>query len=779
MLKKILTSVFILAVITPVFAADITAEHRNRAQKLVDKMTLDEKLSYIAGDEDGFTLRPIERLGIPRIYMADGPQGIRNFCEHSTLYPCGILLSATWNRNMAEHYGKQLGSDARARGIDILLAPGVNIYRSPLCGRNFEYFGEDPYLASETAVSYINGVQSNDVIATIKHFCANNQEWRRHHISSDVDERTLHEIYLPAFKNAVQKARVGAVMNSYNLLNGVHASENAWLNIDVLRKMWGFKGILMSDWNSLYSTVNAVNNGLDLEMPRAVLFKEHRLREALENGRITEKKIDDKIVNILSTAIAFGILDRPSGEKKGIIPLDDPESRKVALECAREGIVLLKNSNSVLPLKKGKTLILGDYSDTIVSGGGSGDVNAFSIASPAKELKKIKKDTRYLSKNELYKTIARGNRNNKISYTPEKDEIMRAKIGSTDGYCMVMNGDTLAKHWGKHHYSHQIVPVVLKKGNKYDFEIIYQEKKPKLPTYSLSILNQDLFNKELKNAGTVVICTGYEGMTEGENFDREFGLPPYEDYLINYTAERNPNTVVVLNAGGAIDMSAWEDKVNGIVMAWYAGQEGGTALAEILTGKLSPSGKLPITWDKNLEASPTYGNYYPNRTKVRSSNTQEAGHVEYREGIFTGYRGYDKSGNAPRYPFGHGLGYSEFELLNPEVSSSFITDPESGEEAIAVSVDIKNKGKMIAAETVQVYVGDPECSVPRPMKELKGFEKVTLNPGQTKRVTIMLPKSAFEFYDIDLHQFRLEPGEFNILIGTSSADLPITKTIKI
>lgn len=777
MLKKILTSIFAMAVMLPIFAADITAEHRKRATELVNKMTLEEKLSYIHGDQDGFTLRPIERLGIPRIYMADGPQGIRNFCEHSTLYPCGILLSATWNPDMANRYGKQLGSDARARGVDILLAPGVNIYRSPLCGRNFEYFGEDPFLASETAVGYIKGVQSNDVIATVKHFCANNQEWQRHHISSDIDERTLQEIYLPVFKNAVRKGGVGAVMNSYNLLNGVHASENKWLNIDVLRDQWGFNGILMSDWTSVYSTVNAVNNGLDLEMPRGVFFTEKRLKDALENGRITEKAIDDKIINILSTAIAFGILDRPEGEKKGIIPLDNPESKKVALDCARDGIVLLKNKNSVLPLKKGKTLIMGEYADTIVSGGGSGRVNAFSIATPVSEMKKVKKDTKYLSKNELHKVVARGNGNNKITYTPDKDEIMRAKIGSTNGYRLLMNGDTLANQWGYHHYSHQILPLRLKKGKTYEFEIIYQDKKPKQSTYSLSVLNEDIFNKELAKANDVVIITGYEGMTEGENFDREFGLPPYEDFLINYAAERNPNVVVVLNAGGAIDVSAWEDKVNGIIMAWYPGQEGGTALAEILTGKLSPSGKLPISWDKNLKDSPTYGNYYSNRPKVRSSDTQEEGHVEYREGVFTGYRGYDKSGKTPQYPFGHGLGYSEFELSNPEVSSTFMTDANSGEETIAVSVDIKNKGKIQASETIQVYVNDPECSVPRPQKELKGFKKVVLNPGQTERVTIMLPKSSFEFYDMNQHDFRMEPGVFNILIGTSSQNLPLSKTI--
>lgn len=774
MLKKLLTLIFAAASIIPAVAAEITPEHRKRAEDLVKKMTLDEKISYIHGDKDGFTINPIERLGIPRIYMADGPQGIRNFCEHSTLYPSGILLAATWNRDMANKYGTQLGSDARARGVDILLAPGVNIYRSPLNGRNFEYFGEDPYLASETAVNYIQGVQSNNVMATIKHFAVNNQEWQRHHISSDVDERTLHEIYLPTFRKAVEQGKVGAVMNSYNLLNGVHASENAWLNKDVLRDKWGFKGILMSDWTSVYSTVNAMNNGLDLEMPRGVFFKKERVLDALENGRITEQEIDNKVINILSAAIAFGILDRPEGEMKGVIPLDNPESRKVALECARQGIVLLKNDNNILPLKNGKTLIIGDYSDTIVSGGGSGNVNAFSVTSPAEGLKKLKKNTEHLSIGQIYRAIGQGSENAKVSYTPQKDEILRAKVGSANGYRLLMNGDTLINNWGKHHYTHTIIPVMLKKGEKYEFEVAFQDAKPSFPNFSLATMNEEMFNKKVKDAGSVVICTGYEGMTEGENFDRKFELNPYDDFIISYVAEKNPNTVVVLNAGGAVDVTPWVDNVKGLIMAWYAGEEGGTAIAEILTGKVSPSGKLPITWDKNLKDSPTYGNYYTNNKKVRYNDTQEAGHVVFNEGVFTGYRGYDKSGKTPQFPFGHGLGYSEFELSNAKVSDGFVKDPATGEEYVNVTVDLKNKGKMTATETVQVYVNDPESSVPRPQKELKGFQKVTLNPGQSENVTIKLPKSAFEYYDINIHDFRLEPGNFNILLGTSSANLPIS-----
>ena len=288
---------------------EIADTHRERARDIVSRMTLDEKIACLSG-KTSFSLRENPRLGIPEIRLADGPQGIRNHAPHSTLYPCGILAAATWNRDIVNRYGRSLGDDARARGVGILLGPGVNIYRSPLCGRNYEYMGEDPYLTSEMAVQYINGVQSRGVIATVKHFAANNQEWNRHHASSDVDERTLHEIYFPAFRKAVQVAGVGAVMNSYNLLNGVHATENRWLNTDILRNLWGFDGILMSDWTSVYSTVNAANSGLDLEMPKAVHYTPEKIKEAITTGRITEQTIDRKVEHLLSTFIAIGLFDR-------------------------------------------------------------------------------------------------------------------------------------------------------------------------------------------------------------------------------------------------------------------------------------------------------------------------------------------------------------------------------------------------------------------------------------------------------------------------------------
>ena len=350
--RILMASLLAIASITA-SAVEITDQHRERARKLVEQMTLDEKIAALAG-KTSFSLWAIERLGIPEIRLADGPQGLRHHAPHSTLFPAGILAAASWNRDIVNRYGESLGDDARARGVGILLGPGVNIYRSPLCGRNYEYMGEDPYLASEMAVNYIKGVQSKGVIATVKHFAGNNQEWSRHHVSSDIDERTLHEIYFPTFRKAIQVAEVGAVMNSYNLLNGVHATQNRWLNTDILRDLWGFNGILMSDWTSVYSTVNAASSGLDLEMPKPVFFTKEKIKDALANGRISEKLIDKKVEHLLSTFAAFGLLDRV--QKISDIPLDYNKSRQTALEVAREGIVLLKNEGNTLPLSANDTV---------------------------------------------------------------------------------------------------------------------------------------------------------------------------------------------------------------------------------------------------------------------------------------------------------------------------------------------------------------------------------------------------------------------------------------
>lgn len=816
-MKKIVITALCALVSLSAWSVVISDKDKERARDLVNQMTLDEKISYLSG-ETSFSLRPIERLGIPQILLADGPQGIRNHCKHSTLFPSGIAAAATWNRALLHRYGESLGDDARARGVGILLGPGVNIYRYPLCGRNFEYMGEDPYLTSEMACNYIDGVQSKGVIATIKHFAANSQEWSRHHASSDVDERTLQEIYFPAFRKAVRKSGVGAVMNSYNLINGVHSTENPWLNISVLRDAWGFDGILMSDWTSVYSTVNAANSGLDLEMPKAVFFTDSLIRAALDNGRITIETIDNKVIHLLQTLSAFGLLDRE--QKDSSIPLDYDKSRETALLTAREGIVMLKNEDNILPLK-GKTVVMGINADTIVSGGGSGAVFAYSISPLSEALTKMDRKAIALTDNDIYDYVTGNfytdrtlttkgfsgkyfaNKNmtgdptlqkidNAINfkfgykgpeagmpddnfsivwtsvYSSPRDEKLRISVGGDDGYRLSVNDSVVASHWGNHAYDQRMISFPVKKGELYDFKLEYfdsaGEARVDLDTRSL---NRKKMLKALAKADNIVINTGFNSDLESEGFDRSFGLPQYEEEFIKEISEINPNVVVVMNSGGAVDLLPWKDSAKGIIMAWYPGQEGGTALAEILTGKISPSGKLPFTYYATLEDSPAHGNYYANRT-----TGDECKHIEYREGIFHGYRGSDVNNVQPLYPFGYGLSYSDFVFSNLKVN-------KIGETEVEITFDIKNNGKKEAAEVAQVYVGDIECSVKRPQKELKGFEKINLKPGEKRTVKIVLDEEAFAFYDTKSKSFIVEPGEFEILVGNSSANLPLTAKIRL
>ncbi|MBQ3873311.1 MAG: glycoside hydrolase family 3 C-terminal domain-containing protein [Bacteroidales bacterium] len=648
----------------------ITPADKERASALVKQMTLEEKCRFIAGARSFYTVA-IPRLGIPEIRMADGPQGVRNNTV-STQFPCGILTAATWNRDLAHRLGNSLADDCRARGVSILLGPGVNIYRAPMCGRNFEYFGEDPYLSGETAVHYILGVQEKGVMATVKHFAANNQEKARHTMSSDVDERTLQEIYFPAFRKAVQEGGVGAIMDSYNLVNSVHSTENAWMNKVVLRDQWGFEGIVMSDWTSVYSTIGAVNGGLDLECPKGVFFTPEKIMPLIGNGVLQESAIDEKVQHILQTFIAFGFLDKP--QKDDSIPENNPASAATALDIAREGIVLLKNDNTLPFTKKSKILVVGANGIKMPHGGGSGEVTPF--------------------------------------YT----------ISVADGLTAL----------------HKKVTV---------------------------IEDKSLLEKEMASCTDIVYCCGFNRDLEGEAFDRPFSLTEKQLELMeriqkNLTARQH--LTVVINSGGAVDMVPWMQGAHAILMAWYPGQEGGTAVAEILTGKVSPSGKLPISMEAAPEDNPSFATYFDKDSKQSRTS--------YSEGIFTGYRGYDKTGVKPLYPFGFGLSYSTFKYSN-------LTVEKHPDGKVEVSFDVTNTGKRDAAEVGQVYVRDISCSVPRPLKELKGYDKHFIGKGKTVRFSAVLDSDAFTFYSTASHSFVLEGGEFEILAGPSSADLPLKATI--
>ena len=653
----------------------VTQEHRERAAALVAQMTLEEKCDYVGGSKDGFYIRPIERLGIPLIRMADGPQGVRNNTK-STLFACGVAAAASWNEDVVYEMGVALGQDSRARGVHILLGPGVNIYRSPLCGRNFEYMGEDPILSGNTAAQYIKGVQSQGVMATVKHFALNNQEFNRHHVSSDADERTMYEIYFPAFKAAVD-AGVASVMSSYNLVNNVHAAENKWLLTDVLRNEWGFQGFVMSDWTSTYSTLGCVRSGLDLEMPRGACMKYETIKPLIETGVIREKDIDAKVENILSSVIAYGFLDRPQLDTT--IKEDNPYSREVAYKLSCESAVLLKNSGA-LPLNKGgKIALMGPRADIIPCGGGSGSVDPL--------------------------------------------------------------------------YSISLYEGMNQLGEDFPVDLIAEDYKSKA--------------KELQAADVVVVSVGFDKQTEKEDHDRTFSLPDGQDEMIEFALANNDNVVVVIYAGGGVDMSRWQDKVSAIVMGWYPGQEGGLAIARMLAGEFSPSGRLPLTIEARVEDNPTYTNYYvENPLTKRGHSTLN---VTYGEGVFVGYRGYEKNGVQPAYPFGHGLTYTTFEY------SDITVKPSRG--GYDLTFTLSNTGQYDAAEVAQVYVGEVNPTVLRPSKELKAYKKVFVKAGESVQVDVHLPKSAFAFYDVDSHDWKINSGEFNIMVGASSCDIrSIVKT---
>ena len=685
-MRKLLPVLLLLAGSVASFAQSA----RERAEELVSKMTLEEKCTLIHGArgdseyEDGFHILPIPRLGIPAIRMADGPQGVRNK-TNSTYYPCGISLAASWNRAVAGKVGEGIGLDARARGVAIMLCPGVNIYRSALCGRNFEYYGEDPYLASETAVCYISGIQSKGVMATIKHFALNDQEYDRHGVSSNADERTINEIYFPAFRKAVEKADVACVMTSYNPVNGIHASENSWLIKDNLRA-WGFDGIVMSDWTSTYSAIGCFGSGLDLEMPRGYVMNYENAKRLLESGVIEEGWIDEKCRHILQTVIEYGFLDNPVKDES--IPEDCDISRANALAAALEGPVMLKN-NGILPLKKStkkSIIVLGPNADIVPYGGGSGRM----------------------------------------------DPIEGRNITLFAGLSGL--------------------------GKGYKVELMDW----KAPDY-----------EKIRKAGTVIVAAGFNYDTEGEDFDRTYALPVGQDELISKVAAANPNTIVVVYSGGEVDVNPWIDKVGALIMAWYSGQEGGTALARILSGKVSPSGRLPFTFWGSMEKNPASANYYQskpygNRTAKRYSQYP---FVEYSEGIYLGYRGMSHFGVEPMFPLGFGLTYSSFSYSNLSLKPA--------EDGFQVSFTVTNTGKVAASEVAQLYISAQDSPLIKADMELKGYEKINLEPRKSSDITISLPKEAFSHYDVSSHTWVNDPGQYKIMVGASAIDIRLSESITV
>jgi beta-glucosidase len=807
-----------------------TPEVERRVEALLKQMTPEEKIDLLGG-VDGFFVRGVERLKVPRLKMADGPGGVRNYGP-ATAMPSGIALAATWNAALAERVGTEIGRDARAKGVHFLLGPGVNIYRAPMNGRNFEYFGEDPLLAARMAVGYIRGVQSQGVSATIKHYMGNNSEFDRHQTDSVIDERAMREIYMPAFEAAVREAHVGAIMNSYNLVNGEHASQNKFLLTDVAKTDWGFDGVLMSDWFATYDGVAAANAGQDLEMPAGQHMNRKNLLPAVEQGKVTQATIDDKVRRILRTAARFGWLDRDQTDLS--IPRFNQQGRRVALEAAREGVVLLKNEGGVLPLDRSKVktvAVIGPAAyPAVPMGGGSGRVEPFAAVSlleglsnalgPAASVTYRRGLPTYAEMAEAtnFVTEAQGGQPGlKAEYfdnldlkgapvlarTEQHVNFRRASRGTVGERSVEFPPGTVAERWTGYYVPREAGEfdiAVEATGEDGGFFRLYLDDKLVLDNWAthramlnyttlrldarphkvvlehrgrsqwlggrlgLSVLRRgSVVDPEAKalaaRADAVVVAVGFDAETESEAADRTFRLPPGQDELIRELAAANKRTVVVVTSGGGVDMAGWVERVPAVVQGWYPGQEGGTALAEIILGDVNPSGRLPATFERRWEDNPAHASYYP------ADGTKR---VVYGEGVFVGYRGYEKNGARPLFPFGHGLSYTTFRYDNLTVTPIVSVTGDMGGPRFEVSFDVANTGGRAGAEVAQVYVGNARGRVERPAKELRGFAKVSLRPGESQRVSVQLDGRAFSYYDAAGKRWRAEPGDYEVLVGRSS-----------
>lgn len=661
----------------------------DKIRELVAQMTLEEKAAMCSG-ADFWHTEAVERLGIPASMVSDGPHGLRkqddqadhlgvNESIKAVCFPAGCGTAASFNRELLKEMGETLGNECQAEGVSVILGPAVNIKRSPLCGRNFEYYSEDPLVASEMAGALIHGIQSKNVGTSIKHFLANNQETRRMSCDSRVDERTLNEIYLAAFEGAVKKEKPWTVMCSYNKINGTYAAQNHQYLTETLRDKWGFEGYVMSDWGAVNNRVEDLKAGLDLEMPGCMGVNDKIIAGAVISGELDESVVDEAVERILNIVFRY----EENRDKNAVFDRD--KDHETARKVAEETIVLLKNEN-VLPLSGGqKVAFIGKYAKVPrYQGGGSSHINSHKITSAL--------------------DAAAGMDN--VAYAQGFDDVE----DKTDEALLAEAVETA------------------------------------------------------RNADAAVIFAGLPDKFESEGFDRShMAMPGCQNELIEKIAEVQPNTIVVLHNGSPVEMP-WVDKVKGIIEAYLGGQAVGGAVCDILFGKVNPSAKLPETFPLRLEDNPSYLSYIG-----------EGDMVEYREGIFVGYRYYDKKKMEVLFPFGYGLSYTTFEYSNLTVDKEQMKDTDT----LRVTVDVTNTGSVTGKEVVQLYVADKESTVIRPVKELRDFAKVELAPGETKTVTFTLDKRAFAYYSVKIHDWHVETGEFDILIGKSSRDIVLSKTVTV
>ncbi len=836
----------------PAFPRPDTPAVEKKVNQLLSKLTLEQKIDLLSGLN--MYTKAMPQIGLPRLKMSDATVGVRVWGP-SIAYAAGIGLAASWNPALAHEVGVAIGQDARARGVNILLGPGADMYRSPLCGRNFEYVGEDPYLASQILIGYIEGLQSQDVVATIKHYAVNDAEYDRHNENAIVSERALRDFYLPDFEAAVKQARVGAVMSSYNLINGEHSTENKHLNLDILDKDWGFKGILMSDWGATYNGVASANAGLDLEMPFGAHMNAKTLLPAIKDGQVSVATIDDKVRRLLRIAVEFDFLE-PHQQTVLSNPIYGENSLIPSLHAAEESVVLLKNNGQLLPIDPNRVhtiaLIGPDAYPTPASAGGSAHVTAIAPVSILQGLTevlgtrgKVLWNSGVKTAQDIFASTSGGFMSGKMTFvTPTKDlgynpvarytgttppylpgfeeeefpnsdfsgkptatrwvpqldgargnqwappsgrhvsyrftalytpraagpqRFIAAGVGE-DTYQLRVNGKLVLEETPHEGQSPQWVDLNLPAGKPAAVEFDYVPSSGRLRA-GLGVVPADQMlepnvRKIARLADVAVVSVGYTPQTEGEGHDRTYSLPPGQARLIRAVEAANPRTIVVITSGGSVSTRKWINSVPAVIEDWYGGTEGGRALANVLLGNFDPSGKLPISWEKRLKDNPTMAHYY-----------EEPGthNVHYKEGVFVGYRYYDESTVKPLFPFGFGLSYTTFAFSHLTVTPK-VASPDG---PITVSFDVQNTGQHAGAEVAQVYVGDPSARIKRPLKQLKGFERVELNPGETRRVTVTLNRRSLAYWDVNKNGWQVDPGKFAIYVGDSSENVPLQESFTV
>ena len=709
---------------------------KEKIEELISQLTLQEKIDMIHGN-GCFCTKGVERLGIPPFVTSDGPRGVRKDFENDAFkelglsydyvsyLPCNTALAATWNRELAYATGKLLGKEARGRGKDMILAPGINIMRTPLCGRSFEYMGEDPYLVSEMVVPVVQGIEENDVSSCVKHFAVNNQETRRLDVDVEVSERALREIYLPGFEAAVKKGKAKGVMGAYNKLRGMHCCHNDYLLIDILRKEWGFEGITVSDWGGVHDTEEALMNGIDMEMSVTnnydSYYMANPLLELIESGAVEQKtayaKIDEKVRHILHVMNELHMLD---GKRKSGT-YNDYEDKDALRQTARESVVLLKNNNNVLPLDKKKVkklLVVGENANRRhAPGGGSAEIKALLLGG-----------------------------NTEIVYQPGyfNEDIGNIWANENDGE----NGQADSLNQDSETTQSSPLPELKTKS---------EEKLKRQKEMNEKYLKEAL--ESAKDADAVIYVGGLTHDYDTEGQDRtDMKLPYEQDRLISELLKVRPDTVVTLVAGSPVDMTAWIDSADTLVYSWYAGMEGGIALAEVLFGDVNPSGHLPESFPVTESDCPA----------VVLGEFPGGDQVTYGEDIFVGYRYYDTYDVPTAFPFGYGLSYTDFVMTGIRAE---VLEDTADHKSVKVSFDISNIGDMAGAAVAQVYVADKYPKVKKAAKELKAFEKLYLEPGETREVALILEKDAFSYFDEESHSFQADAGSYMIMLAKNADEV--------